>query len=334
VRQPCIPQALTGDLSLETANSPLTGRPARKLRELSAGFLATALEEYYRTTPPPGACEEDYILWECTETGLQFARPAKQGSAVFYEWIGHFPTYYPGQRWEYGKVLELTTQEGLFVDPDSLLLDVGAGRGDFLRRFSRPPKARRLGIDLSENAVRAMEAEGFRAFHGTVDEAVQSNFITNGSCQVVTSFHCLEHVEDPVGFVSTLLALASPEGRVYLSTPKSPMSFEARWFDVLNHPPHHLTRWTLPAYRRLAEEMNCTLRTFCPPASLVRDTLRQFKLIRHGTATVSRMTTVKESILHPFQAMRCIADQIRHRHRYGKPYTDVVLVELRKTTER
>jgi 2-polyprenyl-3-methyl-5-hydroxy-6-metoxy-1,4-benzoquinol methylase len=318
----------------EKVSSPLTGNPGRKVCNLPATFLAAALQDYYGATPPPGACEQDYTLWECTESGLQFAHPRKQGNARFYEWIGKFPAYYPGQRWEYGKVLELTTQEGLLEAPDSLLLDVGAGRGDFLCQFSRPPKARRLGIDLSENAVRAMKAQGFGAFRGTVDGAVQSNFVAKGSCQVVTSFHCLEHVEDPIGFVSTLIDLVSSEGRVYLSTPKSPMSFEARWFDVLNHPPHHLTRWTLPAYRRLAEEMKCTLRTFYPPASLVRDTLRQFKLIRHGTATVSRMTPVKESILHPFQAMRCIADQIRHRHRHGKPYTDVILVELRKTTER
>jgi len=318
----------------ENITSPLTGGPARKLRDLPATLLCAALQDYYGATPPPEGCNQDYTLWECTQTGLQFAHPQKQGNATFYEWIGQFPTYYPGHRWEYGKVLELTTQDGVFEAPDSLLLDVGAGRGDFLRQFSRPPKARRLGVDLSENAVRAMEADGFRAFRGTVDEAVQSNFVARGSCQVITSFHCLEHVEDPLGFVATLIDLASPEGRVYLSTPKSPMSFEARWFDVLNHPPHHLTRWTLSAYRRLAEEMKCTLKFFYPQASLVRDTLRQFKLIRHGTATVNRMTPVKESILHPFQAIRCIVDQIRHRHLHGKPYTDVILVELRKNTER
>ena len=318
---------------MEIANSPLTGGPARKLRELPVAFLASALEEYYQTPPPAGACDDDYILWECIETGLQFARPSKQGNAVFYEWIGQFPTYYPGQRWEYGKVLELATREGLLEDPSNMLLDVGAGRGDFLRQFSKLPADRRLGIDLSETAVRAMKAEGIRAFCGTVDEAVQSHFVAKQSCRLVTSFHCLEHVEDPVGFVAELIDLTLSDGCVYLSTPKSPMSFEARWFDVLNHPPHHLTRWTLSAYRHLAEKMNCSLRFFHPPASLARDVLRQFKLIRHGTASVSRMRPVKESLIHPFQVSRCLADQLRHRHLYGKPYSDVILVELRKNAK-
>jgi len=317
-------------MSFEQITSPLTGGRARKLCDLPASFLAAALQDYYGVTPPTEGCNQDYTLWECTETGLQFAHPPKQGNARFYEWIGRFPTYYPGQRWEYGKVLELITHDGLLEPSKSLLLDVGAGRGDFLRQFTRPSKARRLGIDLSMNAVQAMDAEGFPAFHGTVTEAVQSHFVAKGSCRIVTSFHCLEHVEDPVGFVSTLVDLVDPEGRVYLSTPKSPMSFEARWFDVLNHPPHHLTRWTVPAYRWLAEQMNCSLRVFYPSASLMRDTLTQFKLIRHGTASVSRMTPFKECLIHPFQVMRCIGDQILHRHRHGKPYTNVILAELRK----
>lgn len=318
----------------EGITSPLTGGPARKLRELPAAVLATALAEYYRTTPPSGACDEDYTLWECIETGLQFARPSRQGNALFYEWIGQFTTYYPGQRWEYGKVLELTTREALLEDPSSIMLDVGAGRGDFLRQFNRLPAGHRLAIDLSESAVRAMDNEGIRAFSGTVDTAIQSGFVTRGTCRIVTSFHCLEHVENPVGFVATLIDLARSDGRVYLSTPKSPMSFEALWFDVLNHPPHHLTRWTLPAYQFLAKKLNCSLRFFYPPASLARDVLRQFKLIRHGAASVSRMRAVKEGLFHPFQVLRCFTDQLRHRQLYGKPYTDVILVELRKLINR
>lgn len=314
--------------------SPLTGGPVRKLRKLPAGFLTAALGEYYGTTVPAGACDEDYTLWECIETGLQFARPPKQGNAIFYEWIGQFPTYYPRQRWEHRKVLELATRQRSLEEPGSILLDVGAGHGDFLRQFSMLPADRRLGIDLNRNAVRAMEAEGLHAFCGTVDEAVQSGFVTRGSCQVVTSFHCLEHVEDPVGFMATLVDLVSSGGRVYVSTPKSPMSFEAGWFDVLNHPPHHLTRWTLPAYRHLAEKLNCSIRFFYPHASLMRDVLWQFRLIRHGRSSVGRMQMVLEILLHPFQVSRCIADQIRHRHLHGKPYADVILVEFCKIAGR
>jgi 2-polyprenyl-3-methyl-5-hydroxy-6-metoxy-1,4-benzoquinol methylase len=314
---------------MEPVLSPITGRPARKIRDLPASFIRSALCEYYGEEPPVGACECDYTMWECAETGLQFAHPAKQGNTIFYRWVGRFASYYPGLRWEYGKVGEIAAQDGL-LRGGAPLLDVGAGKGDFLKSFGLLPAERKLGLDLNEPAVAACAAAGFGSFCGTVDEALTQGFVRPGECALVTSFHCLEHVEDPVGFTASLLSLAAPEGRVFLSTPNSPMSFEAEWFDILNHPPHHLTRWNRRAYTELATQLGCTLRLFYPPTSLLRDTFKLFHLLRHGPASVGRQTLLREALVHPVQLAGCLNAQIQHRRRQAPHHADVILVELRR----
>ena len=97
-----------------------------------------------------------------------------------------------------------------------------------------------------------------------METAIASGFLKPGEFPVVTSFHCLEHVSQPVEFVRELLRATARGGSLFLSTPYSPMSFETEWFDVMNHPPHHMTRWNLAAYRKLAEILGVKMRHFCP----------------------------------------------------------------------
>jgi len=53
--------------------------------------------------------------------------------------------------------------------------------------------------------------------------------------------------------------LLAPSGRLMISTPYSPMSLEENWFDPLNHPPHHITRWSEKPYEALAARTGLAL---------------------------------------------------------------------------
>lgn len=312
---------------MEPVASPLSNCAPRRVRDLPAAFIRSALHDYYAEAPPAGVCDTDYSLWECQETGLQFAVPPLQGNAAFYRWVGQFASYYPGLRWDYTKVREIVAGLPSWQGP---LLDVGAGRGDFLAYFDLLAPGLKLGIDLNADAVQDCAKRGFGAFCGTVDEAVSSGFVKPGGCGIVTAFHVLEHVEDPVGFAASLVSLAEPSGRVFLSTPNSPMSFEGRWFDILNHPPHHLTRWNPRAYAKLASILGCRIRMFHPPSSVLRDTFKLFQLLRHGTKTLSRAGKIKDALFHPATFARCFAAQLEHRRQHPPPHSDVILVELTK----
>jgi SAM-dependent methyltransferase len=305
--------------------SPLSASPPEKIRDLPRAFILEQLEIYYGAKPPSDAVECDYSLWECSETGLQFAWPMLPGNACFYKWASGFASYYPGIRWEYGEVRRLLESEKTAAGKNFNLLDAGCGGGDFLQSLNSISNENKFALDLNAPAIEKCRQKGFQAFCGTVDSALAAGFLKAGEFPVVTAFHCLEHVDDPVNFVRSLVKLAAPVGRVFISTPYSPMSFEDDWFDILNHPPHHLTRWNLRAYQRLAETAGAKMRCFVPPSSALKRALNVFRLRQYGPN-------------HPVGKGKLLADLLRHfpalmrdfrkQKSRGPIAADVILVEL------
>lgn len=266
---------------MKTVCSPLSQQPPEKIRDLPAQFLRAQLGAYFQAAPPDELVETDYALWRCTETGLEFSWPLLPGNAQFYKWVSSFESYYPHARWEYAEVQRLLGPDLVSLSTFKVL-DVGCGQGDFLRSFASVPADRKYALDLNEPAIQACRAQGFRACCGTLASAVAAGFVAPHEFPVVTAFHCLEHVGDPVAFVRELLGVTQPGGRVFLSTPYSPMAVEDNWFDVLNHPPHHMTRWNLNAYRKLADILGVTLRYFAPAPGIGGQARLAFRVKRFG----------------------------------------------------
>ena len=303
----------------------MSALPPRKIRDLPKAFILSQLESYYGVRPPADAVEEDYSLWECVETGLQFAWPMVPGNSVFYAWLAGFESYYPGVRWEYGEVKRLLESEGTGRGKDFTLMDVGCGKGDFLRGLPFIPADRKVALDFNEPAVEACRRQGFQSFCGTIETALAGGHLSPAQFPVVTAFHCLEHVTDPVGFVRSLVKVTKPGGRVFLSTPYSPMSFESDWFDILNHPPHHMTRWNLAAYQRLAAMLNLKMRYFIPPSAAFRRALNVFRLLRYGPhRAVGTARLLKDLPVH-FRQFLLLYQAQRRRSPIG---ADLILVEL------
>jgi SAM-dependent methyltransferase len=308
--------------------SPLSAKPPQKIRELPREFLLAKLGDYFKTPPPADIIETGYSLWRCGETGLEFCAPAVPGSTAFYEWVSGFASYYPGFRWEYGEIARRLKVENVSA-PDFKVLDVGCGKGDFLRALDFLPAEKKFALDLNPPAIQACRELGFNAFCGTVETAIAGGFLKTGEFPVVTSFHCLEHVSQPVEFVRELLRATAPGGKLFLSTPYSPMSFEQEWFDVLNHPPHHMARWNLAAYRRLAAILGVKMRHFAPRNRPLKQALQTFRLKTYGpNAGVSRATLLKDIGRHAPQFLSNwwkLSRRARHHENGG---ADLILIEL------
>jgi 2-polyprenyl-3-methyl-5-hydroxy-6-metoxy-1,4-benzoquinol methylase len=278
--------------------SPLSQLPPQKVRELPREFLLMQLRDYFHAPPPSEIIETDYSLWRCAETGLEFCQPVSPGNVAFYKWASGFEVYYPGFRWEYGEVARMLALENYFA-PSFKVLDVGCGKGDFLRSLDFLPAEKKFALDLNEPAIHACHNLGFNAFCGTVETAIAAGFLKPGEFPAVTSFHCLEHVSQPVEFVRELLRVLVTGGKLLISTPYSPMSFEGQWFDIMNHPPHHMTRWNLAAYRKLADILGVKMQYFAPPNRPLKQALYLFRLKTYGpNVTVSKAVLLRDLLFH------------------------------------
>ena len=71
--------------------------------------------------------------------------------------------------------------------------------------------------------------------------------------------HVPEHVDDPIGAIAMIRPHLKPGRSIYICVPYSPMSREMLYYDVMNLPPHHLTRWNMRALSKLSEVMNMPL---------------------------------------------------------------------------
>ncbi len=312
--------------------SPFSSKPPEKLRDLPRDLLLRELAQYYGAQPPPGAVECDYSLWRCPETGFEFAVPPRPGNAVFYEWISSFPTYYPAFRWEYGKVGDLLVELAGSKSNLVRLLDVGCGSGDFLESLADKPNLAGFGVDMNVSAVESCAKRGVKAFCGTIEEALKAGALQPGQYDCVTSFHCLEHVPDPIGFLREMLPLLKSDGRVLVSTPYSPMSFETDWFDVMNHPPHHLGRWNLSSYQSVAASLGLDLRFYMPEASsILSRTVQVFRLVHLGAHRRIGKRRLIGLILRRLPSfLKLWRRQAGRQAIQGATAADVILVELRR----
>ena len=209
-------------------------------------------------------------LIRCEGCGLERFDPLAPGGPDFYDELMAKMPYNP-HRWEFDVV-------GVRVMPDDDVLDLGCGEGAFLRalgdRFGRT-----VGIDHNVAAVGRLGDAGVEAHVAGFDDVARRE---TGNFDVVTAFHLLEHVDDPVGVVRAAAACVRTTGRVFVSVPNRDRSYRGDT-EVLDCPPHHVTRWSAAQLHALAERTGLSVRriSFEPPdLSVARELARRSAAIR------------------------------------------------------
>lgn len=120
--------------------------------------------------------------------------------------------------------------------PPCDLLEVGCFRGDFMQ--SLPAGYRRHGLELSAEASRAAAASGIEMLGATLDEARA----TAKRFGCVVSIDVVEHVQNPLAFVSECVQLLKPGGACVMTT-GDPSSWLWRWnpCDYWYYSPEHVS---------------------------------------------------------------------------------------------
>jgi SAM-dependent methyltransferase len=155
-------------------------------------------------------------------------------------------TSVPRFRWAMGQLRRLNRA--------SRILDVGCGEGALLwaaRQMGFEPH----GCDLAAPAVELARTliGGGNVHVGTIADLPYSP----GTFDAVVALEVLEHLPNPRAFLERSATLLRPDGTVLLTMPN-----RHRVFAVLkralgqphsstDYPPHHLTRWSAAALRKL-----------------------------------------------------------------------------------
>ena len=122
------------------------------------------------------------------------------------------------------------------------VLDVGCGPGRFAEHCAG---ADYRGIELNAEAVKEARSCGRNVALEDLDDQAREAF------DVVTLFQVLEHVPDPVAFLSAAAARVSEGGLLIVSTPDMDGHIGREINHVLNYPPHHLSWWSADAITSL-----------------------------------------------------------------------------------
>ncbi len=307
-----------------TAKCPVCSGPGRVLRRLPASELAGGLEAVFGAPPPSDAVPGDYDLAECTACGLVYADPMLAGGRALYDWLTSFPKYHAQGRWEWAKLKELLVAEGRPVR----LLELGAGQGDFLATLQDLPQVTAQGIDLAERSVAKAQARGLDVRKAALEQVIEE---AAGTYDAVVLSHVLEHVATPGALMGAVKNLLAPGGRILFSVPYSPMSREYLHDDVMNLPPHHMTRWNIRALDGLSKVTGLALETWMPKAKAPwKRALKHTCDKVRGEGRVRGLARLPV-VLANWSTFRQVLSDHRNRERVGgQPAADTVLVSLQK----
>lgn len=176
----------------------------------------------------------EYVMLRCRHCGLEFSSPLRSPSADWYRLAYQALDLYPADRWEFDAVLQ-------HVHGGEELLEVGCGAGAFLEKCRRRGLSA-AGVDFSAEAVRLCQERGLRAHQ--LDLAAEEEEEPCARVSHIAGFHVLEHLDRPGALFQFARRHALPASHLWLSVPSERRPTRCLGQrDVLDEPPHHLTRW-------------------------------------------------------------------------------------------
>jgi 2-polyprenyl-3-methyl-5-hydroxy-6-metoxy-1,4-benzoquinol methylase len=131
------------------------------------------------------------------------------------------------------------------------MLDVGCGNGRYLTTM-RTLGWDVQGVEFSASGVEACLMSGLRVHHGDLASAG----FADGSFDLVTARHVIEHIPDPHTFMAELARILRPGGRLVIETPSS-AALGRQWFNTYwyaNDVPRHLLLFSPANLERLGRD--------------------------------------------------------------------------------
>ena len=157
-----------------------------------------------------------------------------------------------------------------FIEPGFSVLDVGSSTGNFLRSLLQMRPAWKLDLVGIEPDSEHRAFAGSRAGTGgaTFYESLYEDDIGAVRYNIITAFHTLEHMSDPVALLTTLRGMLAPGGWLVIEVPNHDdalVAWSGGYKDFYYHPAHahYFTHRTLGlAFDKAGFKPRNTLREF------------------------------------------------------------------------
>lgn len=168
---------------------------------------------------------EEFVIWQCSGCNLRFTQnvPDETNIGPYYkssDYISHTNSDKGFINKTYQKIRNYTLQQKAKLIGDKMqmkagsLLDIGSGTGAFLNVMEKEGWKVK-GIEPDEDARKLA-----KSLYGlTVDEPSAIEGIHNGSFNVITLWHVLEHVHQLHDYVEHLKRMLSPTGKMFIAVP-------------------------------------------------------------------------------------------------------------------
>lgn len=211
----------------------------------------------------------DFRLFHCARCGCWSSDALARGARTSFEPHAYFANA-DADRARWDDLLRRVQPDG---SPPVRALDVGCGRGDFLRFVGgRAPSAERFGIEL--DPARAQDARSAdpsaRIAVGPVATALAE---LPGRFDLITLWDAFEHLADPAFDLCALSARLAPGGALFVQTihedsvvPRLGRALYAasagRWRGPARrtHEAHHLVFFSRSGLHRLADQAGLAIR--------------------------------------------------------------------------
>jgi 2-polyprenyl-3-methyl-5-hydroxy-6-metoxy-1,4-benzoquinol methylase len=179
----------------------------------------------------------------CQDCDCQFFYPELPGSAGFYEQLQSNHWYYPNEKSEFDFA-------STYISGRNSVLEIGCGKGAFTSHFTC---AEYVGLEYTETSVAAARSRGLNVFRESIQEYASR---AHEAHDVVCFFQVLEHVPDVCSFLTSSIRCLRPGGLLILSVPSADSFLSYSINNILNMPPHHVTRWSTRALCNLGKRFN------------------------------------------------------------------------------
>ena len=177
----------------------------------------------------------------CDDCTLVFFKPdSMAGSPSLYEALERFDWYYKPHKWEHDVAVKN-------INDSANGIEIGCGFGDFIARVVKSGNIAFEGCEQNPSAIKVARRKGLQVHGESIEDLAQRR---PQSYDVVCAFQVLEHVKQPGAFIQAACTLLRPGGKLMLGLPNAE-SFLKYQFNLLDLPPHHMTRWTKEALTRL-----------------------------------------------------------------------------------